>query len=96
MEDDSVEGVIMTNKEGTPILTNISSTRATNYGMSLQTIGYLAQIYIKELDTFDEVLVTRIITKNLEIMLAPHPEFNIIVIQHARHKLKKSTIKDFA
>ncbi|XP_063833559.1 dynein light chain roadblock-type 1-like [Ostrinia nubilalis] len=90
MEDESVEGVIMTNKEGAPILTNISTTRATNYGLVLQSFGTMAQIYIKELDTFDEVLVARIHTKKSEIMMAPHPEFTIIVIQHARHILEEN------
>ncbi|KAM3955949.1 dynein light chain roadblock-type 1 [Aphomia sociella] len=88
MDDDSVEGVVMTNKEGAPILTNISLTSATNFGLELKLIGTLAQTYSKELDPFDEVLVVRINTKKIEMMLAPHSEFNIIVVQHARHKMK--------
>ncbi|KAG6453879.1 dynein light chain roadblock-type 1 [Manduca sexta] len=88
MEDESVEGVIMTNKEGAPILTNVSLTTATNYGLSFNRYGNMAQNYIKELDPFDAVIVMRINTKKIEIMVAPDPEFNIIVIQHARHKTK--------
>ncbi|RVE50806.1 hypothetical protein evm_004555 [Chilo suppressalis] len=94
MEDDSVDCVIMTNKDGTPILTNTSPTTATNYGLILHPIGSLAHIYIKELDALDEVIVTRIITKNVEILIAPHREFNIIVAQHAtRPKMKEKKNK---
>ncbi|KAL0861342.1 hypothetical protein ABMA27_008895 [Loxostege sticticalis] len=94
MDDDSVAGVIMTNKEGAPILTNISTTRATNYGLKLNRFGAMTQIYIKELDPFDEVLAVRFHTKKVEVMLAPHPEFNIIVIQQPRPNAKKHTNKE--
>ncbi|KAL4716008.1 hypothetical protein ACJJTC_003797 [Scirpophaga incertulas] len=93
MEDESIEGVIMTNKEGAPILTNISSIKATNYGVSLHHIGKLTQIYMKELDTTDEVLVTRIRTKDVEIMVAPHPEFNIILIQNILPHIQTENLK---
>lgn len=42
-------------------------------------------------DIFDEVLIVRLITKKKEIMFAPHIEFNVIVVQHAR----QSKIKHF-
>ncbi|XP_052756303.1 uncharacterized protein LOC116413373 [Galleria mellonella] len=92
MEDESVEGVIMTNKDGAPVLTNISLRRATNFGLALKRFGTLTQNYIKELDPFDEVLVIRINTKKIEMLVAPHTEFNITIVQHARHKIKR--IKD--
>ncbi|XP_059055919.1 uncharacterized protein LOC131849814 [Achroia grisella] len=88
IEDESVEGVIMTNRDGAPILTNISLTRATNFGLALKRLGTMIQSYIQELDPFDEVLAVRINTKQIEMLVAPHTEFNIIVVQHARHKIK--------
>ncbi|KAJ8710574.1 hypothetical protein PYW08_009089 [Mythimna loreyi] len=90
MDDDSVEGVIMTNKEGAPILTNVSVTSATNYGRGLRKFGSLAQMYVKELNPLEEIMIIRILTKKNEIIMAPDDEFNIVVIQHARprHKLK--------
>ncbi|CAH1640798.1 unnamed protein product [Spodoptera littoralis] len=96
MEDDSVEGVIMTNKEGVPILTNVSITSATNYGRALHKFGVLSQMYIKELDPLEEIMILRIHTKKNEIMMAPENDFNIIVIQHARTrpKLKDKKGKD--
>ncbi|XP_021194837.2 dynein light chain roadblock-type 1 [Helicoverpa armigera] len=96
MDDDSVEGVIMTNKEGAPILTNMSVTSATNYGRALHKFGQISQIYIKELNPLEEIIIIRIHTKKDEIMVAPDSEFNIMVIQHARshHKPKDKKIKD--
>ncbi|KAJ0171306.1 hypothetical protein K1T71_012856 [Dendrolimus kikuchii] len=89
MDDESVEGVIMTNKEGAPILTNITLTGASNYGLRLQQFGSITQMYKKEMDPFDEVLIIRLHTKKLEIMFATNPEFNIVVLQHPRHKAKQ-------
>ncbi|CAH2097464.1 unnamed protein product [Euphydryas editha] len=90
MEDDSVEGVIMTNKEGIPILTNFNLMGATNYGLSMKRLGDMTQISAKEIDPFDEVLVLRLKTKKIEIMVVPNREFNIIVMQHSRGSSKKS------
>ncbi|XP_072948326.1 dynein light chain roadblock-type 2-like [Epargyreus clarus] len=91
MDDESVESVIMTNKEGAPILTNINLTSATNFGIALSRLGVMTQICITEVDPLDEVLILRVNTKKMEIMVAPHREFNIIVVQHGRHKLKQKT-----
>ncbi|XP_045512967.1 dynein light chain roadblock-type 1-like isoform X3 [Pieris brassicae] len=88
MEDESVEGVIMTNQEGEPILTNINLMNATNYGIAMRRLGAITQASIKDLDPFDEVLILRVTTKKLEIMTAPHSEFNVIVMQHSRIKSK--------
>ncbi|XP_046973686.1 uncharacterized protein LOC124540261 [Vanessa cardui] len=88
MEDDSVEGVIMTNQEGIPILTNVNLMGATNYGLAMKRLGEMTQISTKEIDIFDDVLVLRLITKKIEIIVTPNMEFNIIVMQHARDKQK--------
>ncbi|CAG5020773.1 unnamed protein product [Parnassius apollo] len=88
MEDESVEGVVMTNKEGAPILTNINLMGAANYGIAMQKLGSMAQACVKELDLFDEVIIMRTDTRKFEIMLAPHPEFNIVVLQRSRIKSK--------
>ncbi|CAF4858650.1 unnamed protein product [Pieris macdunnoughi] len=94
MEDESVEGVIMTNQEGEPILTNINLMNATNYGIAMSRLGAMTQASIKDLDPFDEVLILRVTTKKLEIMTAPHSEFNVIVMQHSRIKSKHKTSID--
>ncbi|XP_023951642.2 dynein light chain roadblock-type 1-like [Bicyclus anynana] len=88
MEDDSVEGVILTNKEGVPILTNTNLISATHCGPAMQRLGLMAHRGVTEIDQFDEVLVLRLKTKKLEVMVAPHSEFNIIVMQHARSNKK--------
>ncbi|XP_013137884.1 PREDICTED: uncharacterized protein LOC106102837 [Papilio polytes] len=90
MEDESVEGVVMTNKDGSPILTNINVMGATNYGIAMRRLGFMAQAGVKEIDPFDEVLILRLKTQKLEVMVAHHSEFNVIVLQHSRvSKLKK-------
>ncbi|CAH0696415.1 unnamed protein product [Spodoptera exigua] len=71
-----------------PILTNVSITAATNYGRALHKFGVLSQMYIKEVNPLEEIMILRIHTKKNEIMMAPDNEFNIIVIQHARTRLK--------
>ncbi|XP_075985719.1 dynein light chain roadblock-type 1-like [Anticarsia gemmatalis] len=90
MDDESVEAVIMTNKEGAPILTNVSTTHATMYGRALHRYGVMSQMYIKELDPFEEIMAVRIDTKKNELILAPDPEFCIIVIQIARKNKVKA------
>ncbi|CAG4939280.1 dynein light chain roadblock-type 1-like isoform X1 [Colias croceus] len=89
MEDESVEGVVMTNQEGEPVLTNINLMNATNYGIAMRRLGIMTQTAIKELDPFDEVLILRLNTKKIEIMTAPHKEFSITVMQHSRIKSKQ-------
>ncbi|CAH2245400.1 jg12913 [Pararge aegeria aegeria] len=94
MEDDSVEGVVLTNKEGVPVLTNMNLIGATNYGLAMRRLGYMTHLSIAEIDPFDEVLILRIRTKKLEVMVAPHLEFNIVVMQAARaHKKMANNIK---
>ncbi|XP_045762689.1 dynein light chain roadblock-type 1-like [Maniola jurtina] len=88
MEDDSVEGVIMTNKEGVPVLTNMNVVGATHYGLAMRRLGYMAHLSVTEIDPFDEVLVLRIKTKKLEMMVVPYSECNIVVMQHARANKK--------
>ncbi|XP_026728493.1 dynein light chain roadblock-type 1-like [Trichoplusia ni] len=88
MDDDSVEGVVMTNREGAPILTNVSVTGATNYGRALHKFGLLSQMYVKELNPTEEIMIIRIRTRKNEIMVAPDKEFSIVVIQHARARRK--------
>ncbi|OWR54185.1 dynein light chain roadblock-type 2 like protein [Danaus plexippus plexippus] len=94
MEDDSVEGVIMTNKEGVPILTNTNLVAATNYGIGMRNLGQMAQISAQEIDPFDEVLILRIITKKIEVMVAPRQEFAIVVMQHARTNKKNAKLME--
>ncbi|CAH0717649.1 unnamed protein product, partial [Brenthis ino] len=49
MEDDSVEGVIMTNEEGVPILTSINLNGATNYSLALKRLGEMTRNSTKEI-----------------------------------------------
>ncbi|XP_028036713.1 dynein light chain roadblock-type 1-like [Bombyx mandarina] len=95
MEDESVEGVIMTNKDGCPIMTNVNAAGATNYALALHRFGVMVQTCVKEMDPFDAVLVMRLHTKKKEIMVVPDPSFNIIVLQQARQKIKKNSEKQF-
>lgn len=44
-------------------------------------------------DIFDEALTFRINTKNYEILLVPHLEFNIVVVQQKRIYAKKNQNK---
>ncbi|VVC91353.1 unnamed protein product [Leptidea sinapis] len=89
MEDDSVEGVIMANNEGEPILTNMHLMNATAYSLAMHRLGVMVQNCVKEVDPFDEVMVLRVNTKKVEIMTAPHKDFCIIIVQHSRSKVKE-------
>lgn len=44
-------------------------------------------------DIFDETLTFRLNTKNYEILLVPHLEFNIVVVQQKRIYTKKNSNK---
>ncbi|XP_041969558.1 uncharacterized protein LOC121726308 isoform X2 [Aricia agestis] len=82
LEDESVQGVVMTNKEGNPIFTNINLQHANTYGKAIQQLGLMTKYSVTEIDPFDEVLVVRLQTKKLEVLAVPHKEFNIAVIQN--------------
>lgn len=45
-------------------------------------------------DIFDETLAFRLNTKNYEILLVPHLEFNIVVVQQKRVYTKKNQNKN--
>ncbi|CAB3260124.1 unnamed protein product [Arctia plantaginis] len=92
MDDDSVEGVIMTNKEGAPIFTNVSVTHATLYARHLHKYGVMSMTYMTELDPLDEILVIRMQTKKNELILTPHRDFLIIIIQHSRKNTKVTNV----
>lgn len=44
-------------------------------------------------DIFDETITFRVNTKNYEILLVPHLEFNIVVVQQKRIYNKKNPNK---
>ncbi|XP_063628999.1 dynein light chain roadblock-type 1-like [Cydia splendana] len=87
MDGDSVDTVIMANKEGSPILTNINLSVSTRYATRMLRLGTMIHHLIMELDPFDEPLVFRLKSTKEEVMVAPHREFSIIVVQ--REKAKK-------
>ncbi|XP_061724094.1 dynein light chain roadblock-type 1-like [Cydia pomonella] len=88
MDGDSVDTVIMANKEGSPILTNMNLSISTRYATSMQRLGTMVHHLIMELDPFDEPLVFRLKSSKEEVMVAPHREFSIIVVQREKANKK--------
>ncbi|XP_049880335.1 uncharacterized protein LOC126376828 [Pectinophora gossypiella] len=79
MDDDFVETLIFANSDGMPLFTNTTLVQATLLGTKMNHLGSIVRTCIKELDVFDEALIVRVSTKKVDILMAPHQEFNIVI-----------------
>ena len=77
-----VKGVLIMNSDGIPIRSNLSPEETENYAALVSQLALKAAGVVRTLDDSDELAFLRIRTKKHEIMIAPSPDYVLVVIQN--------------
>ncbi|CCW62032.1 unnamed protein product [Phytomonas sp. EM1] len=78
----NVAGIIVVDKEGTPIRSTIEDTVVQNqYAHLITALAAKARHCVRDLDPTNDLSFLRIRSKKNEIMVAPDKDFSLIVIQ---------------
>mmetsp|Transcript_2287 Transcript_2287/g.2984 ORF Transcript_2287/g.2984 Transcript_2287/m.2984 type:complete len:99 (-) Transcript_2287:264-560(-) len=79
-----VKGVLVVSAAGVPIRSDLDTEEETNkYAALLSQLAMKASSVVRTLDETDDLTFFRIRSKKHEIMVAPDPEYILIVIQRA-------------
>ena len=76
-----VKGVLIVSADGVPIRSNLDDDETQTYAALLSQLASKAANVVRTLDETDELTFFRIRSKKHEIMIAPDPEYLLIVIQ---------------
>ena len=74
-------GVLIVSAQGVPIRSNLENEETNTYAALLSQLAMKASSVVRTLDETDELTFFRIRSKKHEIMIAPDPEYLLIVIQ---------------
>ena len=77
-----VQGIVIVNSEGVPIRSTIDQSLTTQYAANLTQLAAKARSVVRDLDPQNDLTFLRIRSKKHEIMVAPHSDFLLIVIQN--------------
>lgn len=79
----NVTGIIVVDKDGTPIRSTIEDTVVQNqYAHLISALAAKARHCVRDLDPTNDLSFLRIRSKKNEIMVAPDKDFILIVIQN--------------
>lgn len=82
MKDNSgIIGVMLYSPEGIPIKTTVDNTTAAQYQSLVSTLTAAAQGVVRDLDPTNEMTFFRIRSNSHEILVAPDPQFLMVVLQ---------------
>lgn len=76
-----VRGVLIMNRDGVPIRTDLSQEDTDNYAKLVSELCIKASSVIRTLDSEDETSFLRIRSKKKEIMIAPDQDYILVVVQ---------------
>jgi len=76
-----VMGVVIIGKEREVIRTNVSPELSAEYGLQVPDLVHLASNMIRTMDPQNDLKFLRLKSTKCEIMVAPYPDFSIIVLQ---------------
>ncbi|XP_030028235.1 dynein light chain roadblock-type 2 [Manduca sexta] len=79
-ENGNVVGTIIVNCEGFPETTTLDSLTAATYSSHMRSLSHHASNALKEIDVTDELVVLRLVSRKTEAVVAPDPEFHLIVV----------------
>ncbi|KAJ2941370.1 hypothetical protein O0L34_g3573 [Tuta absoluta] len=79
-ENGNVVGTIIINCEGFPETTTLDSLTAATYSNHMRMLSHHAANALKEIDVLDELVVLRMVSRKTEAVVAPDPEFHLIVV----------------
>ena len=77
-----VKGVLIMNSDGVSIRSNLTPEETENYAALVSQLALKAAGVVRTLDDSDELAFLRIRTKKHEIMIAPSPDYVLVVIQN--------------
>jgi len=83
-----VEGVIVTEKDGTPINTTMDNTQTVMYAEMVRTLTGIANSMVRDVDPTNELEYIRIGTQKVEVMAKTDPDYCAIVVQSMSVKKK--------
>ena len=78
----TLKGYVIVNSEGTILRTDMESQQATKVSQDLRELSELSKSGVRDLDPESNLAFIRLRTKKVEYMIAPDPEFTLIVVQH--------------
>ena len=76
-----VKGVLIVSADGVPIRSNLDDDETQTYAALLSQLATKARNVVRVLDDQDELAFFRIRSNKHEIMVAPDPEYLLIVVQ---------------
>ena len=76
-----VVGVLVISNEGIPIRSTLDNALAVQYAALITQLSQKSQMVVQDIDAQDELEYLRVRTKKYEWMIAPNPDYCLIVIQ---------------
>ena len=77
-----VSGILIVNSEGIPIKSTMAKEETQQYSALLSQLSAKAMSAIRTLDPENQMTFLRLRSKKHEIMVAPHKDYLLIVIQN--------------
>tara|TARA_B110001452_G_C15051883_1_gene367328 strand:+ start:144 stop:446 length:303 start_codon:yes stop_codon:yes gene_type:complete len=77
-----VQGIVIVNSEGIPIRSTLDNAQTNQCAGLLTQLAHKARSVVRDLDPQNDLTFLRIRSKKHEIMVAPHTDFLLIVIQN--------------
>ncbi|BFZ12847.1 hypothetical protein BsWGS_15886 [Bradybaena similaris] len=76
-----VMGIIIINNDGIPIKSTMDNATSVHYACHIHSLATKARAVVKEIDSTNDLRFLRVRSKKHEILVAPEPEYCMIVIQ---------------
>eukprot|EP00036_Acanthoecidae_sp_10tr_P000516 CAMPEP_0182940646 /NCGR_PEP_ID=MMETSP0105_2-20130417/47632_1 /TAXON_ID=81532 ORGANISM="Acanthoeca-like sp., Strain 10tr" /NCGR_SAMPLE_ID=MMETSP0105_2 /ASSEMBLY_ACC=CAM_ASM_000205 /LENGTH=159 /DNA_ID=CAMNT_0025080157 /DNA_START=63 /DNA_END=540 /DNA_ORIENTATION=+ len=84
-----VLGVIIMNKDGVPIKTTLDQATTVQYCTHLSNLSAQTRTSVRDIDPTNELSFLRIRSLKHEILVAPHDEYLLAVIQNPDGKIER-------
>lgn len=76
-----VVGTIVVNAEGIPIRSDLDNSNTLVYASACKTLTLMANNVVRDVDPQNELSIIRVGSKKNEMIIAPHDDYCLIVIQ---------------
>ena len=77
-----VQGIVIVNSEGIPIRSTVDAAQTNQYASLITQMAHKARSGVRDLDPQNDLTFLRIRSKKHELMVAPHSDFLLLVIQN--------------
>lgn len=76
-----VVGTIVVNSEGIPIRSDLDNSSTLVYATACKTLTLMANNVVRDIDPQNELIIVRVGSRKNEMIIAPHEDYHVIVIQ---------------